>query len=128
MIIFCELKEWQFNPQTGNVDLRMGTTDGKIYEASFQREMVPDLLVRMHQMLSATVDEFPRGYKELVEAYIPKSISIIVLPNGDPALEFVTQTDMRIPIRLSNDLSNAMRQALAQAAPLISSDQENTKH
>lgn len=128
MLKFSKLDQWRYNPANGDVEAKFLTVDGRQYEASFTREMVPELLVRMHQMLSATADEFPRGLKELAEAYIPISVSVIHLPNGVPALEIVTQTEMRVPIPLLGNASEQIRSALADAHLALTAQQDQAKH
>jgi hypothetical protein len=123
MPIFSSLDQWRPNPETGDVDMRFKTPDGKVFEASFQREMIPALLVRMHQMLSGTVDQFPRGLKELTEAYIPVGASLQALPNADLAMFLETQTGMQVPIHLTLETCDNLLQLLGEARSILAAEQ-----
>ena len=120
---FISLEEWRFDPQSGDVDTRMKDVSGKVYDASFKREMVPALLIRMHQMLSGTIEQFPQGLKELTEAYIPVDASLQILPNSDLAIFLLTQTGMQIPIHLKLELCDRLLELLGEARTILATEQ-----
>ncbi|AWL03380.1 hypothetical protein ACFOHT_04740 [Massilia oculi] len=124
---FVKLEQWRFDPNSGDVDTRLKDVGGNIYDASFKREMVPELLVRMHQMLSGTIDQFPEGLKELTEAYIPLDASLQILPNSDLAIFLLTQTGMQVPIHLELKLCDRLLELLGEARTTLLAEQAATQ-
>lgn len=120
---FVSLENWRFDPESGDVDTRLKDVGGNIYDASFKRELVPALLVRMHQMLSGTIDQFPEGMKELTEAYRPQGASLEALPNGDLAILIRTVTGMQVPIHLTLEICDTLLSFLSDARSTLSAEQ-----
>ncbi len=119
---FTELNEWRYNPDSGVLEFRFKGQDGKTYEASFSREIVPALIVHLTRLLTTTVDEFPEGLCELVSVLAPKSITTVVLPNSSPALEITTVEDLKLPFILSKEVIDAIRATLIDADTLVKNE------
>ena len=90
MKIFNKVEEWRFNPTNGNVEFRLCSDDGNTYEASFKREIVPDMIVHLHRLFGTTIEQFPEGASQLLQAYAPQSMKPVLLEGGHAALHITS--------------------------------------
>lgn len=121
MPVFSELKSWELDT-AGNVKLQLASPDGRFYDATFNRSVIPAILVVLNRFFMNSSQQFPEGLRELLVAQVPMSTAAVSLPGGEYALSIGTQSGTTHHFPFVPGSLEIFSKALAELAAILSAE------
>lgn len=114
---FTQLVQWELL-ESGDVRMRLQSSEGKFYDCEFARDMMPALMVILNQAFMMKGNSDP-AFKEMVQALIPQGLELATLPGEYQAIVLHTRAGMRWPLVVSESLIDKLSEALVDLRAIL---------
>lgn len=116
---FNKLAAWEAD-KCGNVRIKLKASDGSECDATFDRSIIPGMLVLLNRLYMGGVEQFPDdSFREFAMSLMPLEFGPMELPGGYTALLVRTQSGMRLPIPMLPEACQKLSEALALLRPIV---------